>query len=203
MRKSPGSLLAVLAGGMVPTAAWSHIGLAANDLYNGMLHPVLHLPTLLPIVVLALWLSQHKGGHLAPLVTAYMFWGIAGAAVAWFQPDVPRASEMLLPLAVLLGILVAVKQAPPLWISAPLVALVGWVEGFENVVEIAADLSDPLLYLAGLLLTLGLIPMHVTALLHGRRQLWIRTAARILGSWVATVAALVLALEWSGALASP
>jgi len=78
-----------------------------------------------------------------------------------------------------------------------LATLIGLSEGLDNVAQVRKELTDPLLYIAGLLLTAGLLPKHITDLLHGCDQLWIRIGTQV---WIITASALVLALQWSGTL---
>jgi hydrogenase/urease accessory protein HupE len=186
----------LLAG--TPLTAWGHIGFAANDLYAGMLHPLLHFATLLPLLTFALWLSQQSKSELPSLATAFLLACIAGATLGWLIPKIPDLQTVLLLLAILTGILVAINRSPLLWVSIILATLIGLSEGVDNVAQVRENLTDPLLYIAGLLLTAGLLPMHITGLLHGREQLWIRMGIRIISSWIITASVLVLTLQWSG-----
>jgi len=181
----------------IPPAAWGHIGFAANDLYAGMLHPLLHFATLLPLLTFSFWLSQQNKSELPSLATAFLLACIAGATLGWLLPKLPDLQSVLLLLAILTGILVAINRSPFLWVSTILAALIGLSEGMDNVAQVRADLTDPLLYIAGLLLATGLLPMHITGLLLGRDQLWIRIGARVISSWIITASALVLALQWN------
>jgi hydrogenase/urease accessory protein HupE len=188
---------AILLAG-TPLTAWGHIGFAANDLYAGMLHPLLHFATLLPLLTFALWLSQQSKSELPSLATAFLLACIAGATLGWLIPKIPDLQTVLLLLAILTGILVAINRSPLLWVSIILATLIGLSEGVDNVAQVRENLTDPLLYIAGLLLTAGLLPMHITGLLHGREQLWIRMGIRIISSWIITASVLVLTLQWSG-----
>lgn len=181
-----------------PAAASAHIGFAANDLYAGMIHPLLHFSTVMPVVALALWLARWSPGHLRHLVVAYLGAAVAGAALGWWLPAMPRLADLLLPLALLTGVLVALDRGPSVWLAAAVAGLIGLVEGLYNVTQVQGSVNDAVLFSAGLLLVLGLVPLHLTALLHGRSQLWVTTGRRVVGSWIATAAALVLALDWSG-----
>ena len=182
-----------------PGIAWAHIGFAANDLYAGMFHPLLHFSTVLPVFALALWLARWTPRHLTALAVAYWGAAIAGASAGWWLPVLPVLDDLLLPLALMVGVLVALDHAPPVWLAAAAAGLIGLVEGLYNVTQVRSEVSDAVLFSAGLLLVLGLIPLHLTALLYGRSQLWVTTGKRVVGSWIATAAALVLALDWSGA----
>lgn len=181
-----------------PAAASAHIGFAANDLYAGMLHPLLHFSTAMPVLALALWLARWAAPQLRHLVTVYLGGAVAGAVFGWWMPATPRLAELLLPLALVIGVLVALDRAPNLWLAATVAGLIGLVEGLYNVIQVQGNVNDAVLFSAGLLLALGLVPLHLTALLHGRTQLWVTTGKRVVGSWIATAAVLVLALELSG-----
>jgi len=189
----------VLLFGITP-AAWGHIGFAANDLYAGMLHPLLHFATILPLLTFSLWLSQRKKTELPSLATAYLLACVIGSTLGWLIPKIPDLQPILLLLAILTGILVAINQSPFLWISIVLAILIGLSEGVDNVAQIRSELTDPLLYISGLLLTAGLLPLHITGLLHAREPLWIRVGVRVVSSWIVTSSALMLAVQWSGAL---
>lgn len=193
-----GGVAALILGWLWPATASAHVGFAANDLYAGMFHPLLHFSTVLPVVALALWLARWRPGHLRPLVTAYLGAALAGASLGWLVPEIPRLEELLLPLALVVGLLVAVDRAPAVWLAAGVAGLIGLVEGLYNVTQVQNSVGDAVLFSAGLLLVLGIIPLHLTALLHGRSALWVTTGKRVVGSWIATASALVLALDLSG-----
>ncbi len=180
-----------------PFSAWGHIGFAANDLYAGTLHPLLHFATILPLLTFSLWLSQRNKTELPSLATTYLLACIIGAALGWLLPKLPDLQPILLLLAILAGILVATNWSPFLWVSIILAVLIGLSEGIDNVAQVRNDLTDPLLYMAGLLLAVGLLPVHITGLLHGRDQPWLRISARVISSWIITASVLVLALHWS------
>lgn len=198
--RRPGGLPAVVALATLghPEAAWAHIGFAANDLYAGMFHPLLHFSTVLPVFALALWLARWTPRHLTTLAVAYGGAATAGATAGWWLPRLPVLDDLLLPLALMVGLLVALDRGPPLWLAGSAAGSIGLVEGVYNVAQVRGDVSDAVLFSTGLLLVLGLIPLHVTALLHGRSELWVTAGKRVMGSWIATAAALVLALDWSG-----
>ncbi|MGB0722480.1 MAG: HupE/UreJ family protein [Gammaproteobacteria bacterium] len=177
---------------LAPAPAGAHLGFAANDLYLGMLHPPLHFATLLPLVGLALWFAHRQGKQLETLATGYLLASIVGALLAVFFIEVPLLSQALLPLSVLIGALVALDKGLPRAIAFTLVLVTALGLGYESVAAIRSEITDPMLYMTGMLLALGLIPLHLTTLLMKRKALWITTGMRIFGSWIATAAILVL-----------
>ncbi|MCB1876444.1 MAG: HupE/UreJ family protein [Chromatiales bacterium] len=183
---------------LIANPAFAHIGIAANDLYAGMLHPAIHFTTLMPLLALALWLAQQPADTLRLSVPAFLLTALAGAVLALFLPHLPDASVAYLPLTLVLGVMVIAAWRGPAWLVIGLAAATGWAEGYGNLSTVRGELADPMLFTVGLLLTLGLIPLHLVGLLYQREQLWIRTGARVAGSWITTAGFLVLALQWTG-----
>lgn len=183
---------------LLPGSACAHLDIASNDLYAGMLHPLLHLASLLPMLALALWLSCCDSTALWRLIPSYLSAALIGAMTGWLQPELINAEPLLIGLAALIGIATTIYRRLPLWTSLPVVILTGLLVGYDNIAKVSAELSDPLLFTVGMALVLGLLMLHVTTLLYAREQLWIRTGARVLGSWIAAVALLMMALQFSG-----
>ncbi len=184
-----------VAAGLVPSVAQAHLGLAVNDLYAGMLHPLLHLASLLPMVALALWLSGCNVESLRRVIPVYLLAAVVGGVLAWWWPSLLNVEPALMVLAALTGIAAAVYRDLSPWGSLPVVAALGLALGYDNVVKVHAELSSPLLFIVGLVLVLGLVLLHITSVLYGRRQLWIQTGARVVGSWVTAVAMMMIALN--------
>lgn len=193
MRALLGLALALAAG-----PAWAHIGIAANDLYAGMLHPAIHFTTLMPLLALSLWLARQPAEVLRRGVPTYLGAALAGSLLALFVPQLPPTGDAFLPLTLVLGALVIAAWRGPTWMVIALAGATGWIEGYGNLSTVRSELADPMLFTVGLLLTLGLIPLHLVGLLHRREQLWIRTGQRVAGSWITTAGFLVLALQWTG-----
>ncbi|MCB1864134.1 MAG: HupE/UreJ family protein [Chromatiales bacterium] len=191
---------AALAAAFYAGPAAAHLGFAANDLYSGLLHPLLHLSTLLPLVALVLWLSQREPRELTRTAPALLGGTGVGIVAALSELPVAILSALLLPLALALGLLLASRARLASFIAITLAAFVGVGEGVANVEPVRAQIASPMLYGSGLLLVMGLAVLHPAALLAGRRQAWIVVGTRIAGSWIAAAALLVLVLEWSGRL---
>ena len=183
---------------LLPTSAHAHLGIATNDLYGGMLHPLLHLASLLPMLALALWLSCCDQAALWRLIPAYLIAAVVGALAGWAQPTLFNVEPLLIALAAIIGIATTVYRRLPLWSSLPIATLTGLLVAYDNVAKVSAALGSPWLFTVGMTLVMGLLVLHVTSLLYGRQQLWVRTGARVIGSWITAVALLMMALQFSG-----
>ena len=189
--------VALLTVGLLPGSAQAHLGIATNDLYGGMLHPLLHLASLLPMLAFALWLSCCKPSSLRRLIPTYLVAAMLGALVGWAQPALLNAEPLLIGLAAVIGIATTLYRRLPLWSSLPVATLTGLLVGYDNVAKVSANPGNPLLFAVGMTLVMGLVVLHITALLYGRQQLWVRTGARIVGSWITAAALLMMALQFS------
>jgi len=194
----PAAIALPLILALLPTSAHAHLGIATNDLYGGMLHPLLHLASLLPMLALALWLSCCDQSALWRLIPTYLVAAVIGALAGWAQPQLLDAEPLLIGLAAIIGIATTVYRRLPLWSSLPVAALTGLLVGYDNVAKVSAELANPLLFIVGMTLVVGLLVLHITTLLYGRQQLWVRTGARVVGSWITAVALLMMALQFSG-----
>lgn len=180
---------------LAATPATGHVGFAANDLYAGLFHPLLHLSTLLPLLAAVLWLSLGRPLGLSTRITVLLVGVLVGALLAFNTGlQLPSAPALLL-MAIGLGALAALDRHLPTAISILLLGLLGVLEGYDNIGPDRGTIGDPLLYSAGLLLATGLVPLHSVPMLLGRKALWLRTGIRVLGSWIAAASLLVLALS--------
>jgi hypothetical protein len=74
--------------------------------------------------------------------------------------------------------------------------LFGLYEGQTNTYGPEARIERPLLFIAGVGSTIGLILFHVATRVVRYRVFWVQIAVRVVGSWIAATGLLVLALAW-------
>lgn len=193
----PALLLGVTAGWLHPAPALAHGSLAVGDFYTGMLHPLLHFETALPILALALWsgqLGDARAWHLPLLFSGAALIG-AAAGMLGVEPCVGRWL-LLLPMLVL-GLLVATSGRLPAWVAMVMVVVFGIGQGQANTFDAEGAIERPMLFLAGFGSSIGLIFFHVVTRVFRYRAFWVQIAVRVLGSWIAATGLLVLVLEWA------
>jgi hydrogenase/urease accessory protein HupE len=109
-------------------------------------------------------------------------------AVTW--PGVAEAA-----LVLIFGLAVAAAWAPPAPILFALVASLGLIFGYLQAVDLDLAVS-PLAFAGGLALGVGVLVLYGTALVARLRAPWANIGARVVGSWIAAINALVLALAF-------
>lgn len=190
-------LLALAASWLYPAPALAHGSLAVGDFYTGMLHPLLHFETLLPLLALALWAGQLGGPQAWRLPLAFSAAALLGAVAGMLAVE-PWLGRWLLRLSMLvLGLLVAACGTLPSWLAIFLVCLFGIEQGQANTYDPQEDIERPLLFLTGFAISIGLVFFHVVTRVVRYRAFWLQIAVRVLGSWIAATGLLVLVLEWA------
>jgi len=194
-RLSP-AISTALAVWLHPAPALAHGSLAVGDFYSGMLHPLLHFETLLPTLALALWSGQLGGLHSWRLPLTFLGAALLGTVAGILEINFHLGSDSLRLSMLVLGLLVAAQGRLPAPLALSLAVLFGLFEGQINTYDPETTIDRPLLFIAGVGSSLGLILFHVVTRVVRYRAFWVRIAVRVLGSWIAATGLLVLALEW-------
>ena len=180
-----------------PASALAHGSLAIGDFYTGMLHPLLHLETLLPIFALALWSGQLGGPHSLRLPLIFLAAALLGASVGILEVELQFERPLLRLSMLVLGLLVATQGKPPALAAVAMALLFGIYHGHASTYDPGGQIARPLLFVAGLGSCIGLILFHIVTRVLRYQAFWVKTGVRVLGSWIAATGLLVLALEWA------
>jgi urease accessory protein len=163
-------------------------------LVAGLLHPLLVPMHLTAIVALALLIGQQmpRWGHnpafgFEVVLTA----GLLAIALAYVPG---RAQEALLTAIAAAGLLVALARPLPELFGTVLGAAIGLSLALDSPPD-ALNLRDANLTLLGTALGAPLLLFCVLQVASRLRSHWQRIGARIVGSWIAASAVLVLALR--------
>lgn len=180
---------------LVPGLAAAHTPIAGiGDFYNGMLHPLRVPAHLLAVLAVGLLIGQQRSRALQPAALAYLAattTGLVGAGLGF----VVGLQPLLLAGAAVCGLLVAWRPVLPVWIGVALGGLIGFAIGLDsgpNLLELQAKIAA----LLGAGITVYLVFLYATALadrLSARH--WQQVAVRVVGSWIAAIALLVLSLS--------
>jgi len=180
-----------------PAPALAHGSLAVGDFYSGMLHPLLHFETLLPTLALALWSGQLGSPLSWRLPVAFLGAALVGAVAGILEVDLYAGPALLRVSMLVLGLLAAARGRLPASLAMAVVLLFGLYEGQSNTYDPEAKIERPLLFIAGVGSSIGLILFHVGTRVVRYRAFWVQMAVRVVGSWIAATGLLVLALAWA------
>jgi len=188
-------VLILLVSGTDAASAHDVIG-GVGGFYGGLLHPVLVPAHILSLVALGLLIGQQAPPGRKALLAVFAALLIAGIAVvvaAFAAEDMDLA---ILGVAAIAGVAVALARPLPVTVAALLLVIAGVALELDSVPQEISMLRT-LLALGGTAIAALLIPAVLAALMTYLRRDWQRIGVRIVGSWIAASAILVLALRFA------
>ena len=186
-----------IAGAFVAQAApaWAHPVFGVTGFAGGLLHALLVPTHLMAVVAFALLIGQQRWGHGAVIVYAAAIIAGLGAIALAYVPA--RAEEGVLAVAAIAGLLVALARPLTRSVGVLLAGASGLALGLDSPPE-AISLRDANLALLGTAIGAVLVLAGLMQITSRLTRAWQRIGARIVGSWIAASAILVLALRLVG-----
>ena len=188
-----GLLLALV---IVPGQVAAHGGLpGGGGFYSGLAHPFVAIEQFLALLAFGFLLGQQGRDQLRiPLLVLPLMLS-AGLAPGI---TVDYAQAILLGLALLMGVTVAAAPHVSTWVVTTAAALLGGIVGIDTDVPemISVDPAATLAPYIGVFVGVFLIVMDAAALASVARKQVPRIAVRVVGSWIAAIALMVLALQF-------
>ena len=189
------SISVILAACAAPQLAHAHVPFAGlNNLYNGLLHPVVVPAHLLLLTASGLFLGK-QGARVVPpsflLFCLFTFGGLV--ATLFFTGGVGEL--YLLGVAAVIGLLIAANLRIPFVLCVAVAALTGFLLGLDTTQTVLVGKAKFFSLLgSGLgICFLFLYPLAFADYFGDRN--WQKIGVRIVGSWVAASSILVLALS--------
>lgn len=142
-------------------------------------------------------LAGQRGRDAIALNLAVVAMGLIGGAIAsGYTVTVPYVDVTNLAAAAGVGVLVALRLPVGLTAAAGIGLLLGLAQGYSNGLAIRIDTAE-VLFIAGIVVACLSILALASALALAARAPWQAIAVRAAGSWIAAIALIVLALEFS------
>lgn len=184
--------IAALLAATMPARAHD-VASGIGGFYGGLVHPLLVPAHVLALAGLGLCMGQHAPRHRAVLLALFAASLVAGVIIIVSAFAVTAAEYAILAVAAVAGLAVAVAR--PQWlVSAPLAAVAGVAVELDSVPQ-EISMSATFLALTGTAVAAFLLVTVVADLTVYWRPDWQRIATRVVGSWIAASAILVLALR--------
>lgn len=162
----------------------------------GLQHPLQAPAHILLLLGLGLWLGQQGWRHLRAGVLLFMLAVVSGLLLTRMLVGDWQYGTLLLVLAIIAGVLLAVRPALPLWVGALLAVVGGVCIGLDSAPSLIPGIKVAKMYaaMAGTAFSTSLSLLMAGLLALGLRVLLEGVILRVLGSWVAASALMVLAL---------
>jgi urease accessory protein len=185
-------LVSILVALVAPTSALAHMPIeGVGGLPGGLLHPILVIPHAMSLVALGLLIGGGRDRVSPALAFAAALAGGLGAIALAVGETV--AGEVILANTVLVGVLVAAARAPPKPIVWGLAAVTGAALALDSPPQATTIEEGNLMLLGTAIAACAALAVAIAFGALASRH-WQRLAVRIVGSWIAASAALVLAV---------
>lgn len=166
-----------------------------DDFYHSLLHPLFVPSHLLILIAFGLLLGQQGARRNLPALALFSMFLIAGLAYISFSKGA-EVETFLLITTVVIGLIVAAAQAVGLYLSAIIAAFVGFLIGLDSLQE-TISATEKLLPLLGSGIGMMLIVLYSMMFAdYFSNQAWQKIGLRVIGSWIAASAIMVLALNF-------
>jgi urease accessory protein len=164
---------------------------------GGFLHPVFVPAHLAALLGLGLLIGRQWQAWRLAVPAVYVVALIVGLGLIAFAYAPQWASEAVLALAAISGVLLAAAWALPTAIAAALALLTGLSVALDSPPQVFS-IGEANRMLAGTALGGVVLPAAVAFVASRLTRPWQRIGLRIIGSWIAASAILVLALRFAG-----
>lgn len=181
----------------LPAAVWAHSPVKGLDsFYSGLLHPLFVPAHLLAILATGCLIGQQGARRLQSAVVVFLGAAALGLALTVTDLELP-AGALLLACAAVGGLLIAAAWPLPPLAYAVLAACAGFLLGADSAQDdFSGGARTGALLGTGIAVYLLMLYALVFADWFNRRP-WQQIGLRVLGSWVAASALLVLALQFA------
>ncbi len=164
--------------------------------YNGLLHPLLVPAHLLLLIALGIFWGQQGPKRIELALAVFAGATAAGLSVAWFT-NTAELEIVVVASAATIGLLIAISPSTNvLWCSITAL-FAGLFLGIDSAQEELAG-KDKMLSLFGSGIAIYLLALYPMVLVeYFNKKAWHKIGVRIIGSWIAASALLVLAFSLS------
>lgn len=196
MRRLPGwsAASAIL---LAPAGAWAHSPVPGlGHFYNGALHPLVVPAHLVALIALGLWLGQRRVLEVPAAMAALIVATPVGLALSGSFGGLDT-DTVTLAVGAMVALAVVAARALPRFTMTGLVAVLGLAIGLGSGPDGLGG-SARWLSLAGTWLGVVVATSLIAAATEFARRDWMQVGVRVVASWVAASALIVLTLAWVG-----
>jgi len=180
---------------LMPIQAQAHLsGVQIDDFWLGALHPLITLVDALAILALGMLAGQ--SGEVAGLRVAATFAAMmgAGATASLYNIEGPWVGWITTGSLLVLGGLVALSMQLPLLLLLALAMISGFAHGMSIGLEIE-DPIKPWQFIPGVAVAGFFGTFYAMFMVVKLKPWWTKIGVRVIGSWIAAVGLLLVALD--------
>jgi hydrogenase/urease accessory protein HupE len=179
---------------VLPEIAFAHSPIKGiNNFYNGFLHPFFVPAEILAVLALGFLMGKQGLQNIKPVIFTFLGALIFGLIIAGFYPTV-NVEVVLLLSTVVLGLVIAINPEMPTNVLLGFAVFTGVIIGLDSAQDTLFG-KDRLFSLVGSGVSIYLLFLYAMVFAERfNKQHWQRIGLRVIGSWIAASAFLVLSL---------
>jgi hydrogenase/urease accessory protein HupE len=179
---------------VLPAAAQAHSPIKGiNDFYNGALHPIFVPAHWMALLALGILFGREDQKKITPAILSFAVATVLGLFVTGLWP-IENFEMAALVAAAMAGILIAARPRVSVTACALIASLIGLVIGLDSAQESLAGKAR-MAALFGSGVGIYLLTLYAMAFAgFFSKHSWQRIGLRVMGSWIAASALLVLSL---------
>lgn len=178
----------------VPAVANAHIVKGVGDFYAGMLHPLTTIEHLIPLFVMGLLAGQSERKSAVGVLATFPLLLFIGAFLGVSKGSSPLVDQINLASMVILGALVALDRRIPLALLLLIAGGLGLSHGIANGAELTGNMRAHR-FIPGVTLIGILVVAYGIGIVRKLKAPWTLIGVRVVGSWIAAIGLMVLALD--------
>jgi len=177
--------LSVIAGLLLPTFAYAHVGAGeASGFMHGLTHPTGGLDHLCAMLAVGIWAAQMGGRSLWAVPLTFVGVMALGGALLMLGISLPFVEQGIVLSVLLPGVLIAASVRLPLWLSSSMVGMFALWHGHAHGTEMP-ELASGIGYALGFMLATALLHAAGIAFGLGVRRMSRERLVRAAGACIA------------------
>lgn len=195
--KKFGQRLAASAFLLMPALAFAHSPVPGIGRFcSGALHPLVVPPHLMALIALGLLIGQHGAAKSSHASIALVVALAGGLLLVGTGNGASTDTLLLVCTGIVASLVIAARPYPKLFLGA-VAGVVGLTLGLGSDPEGVTG-STQWVFLSGVLAGASLCCLWLAVMTELATRPWMKIAVRVIASWLAVSALLVLALSWMG-----
>jgi hydrogenase/urease accessory protein HupE len=177
------------------SAVWAHAPVPGlNSFLNGAVHPLLIPAHTILLISLGLLIGRQGGDSIRKVLPVFMVLAIPGVMLSTWVEGGDYWVLIILVFAFCFGALIALGKTLPTWHLIVLAVTTAMLIGVDSA-QTAFSGEERYIALGGTVVGASILLIYASGLTEYLQKLWQGIPVRIIGSWVAASAIMVLTLS--------
>jgi hydrogenase/urease accessory protein HupE len=180
---------------LISPVVWAHAPVPGlNSFLNGAVHPLLIPAHIIVLIAMGLLIGRQGSDSIGKVLPVFMLLIIPGVILSLWINGGESLALIILIFAFILGILIALGKSLPIWALMVFTCMTALLIGIDSA-QMAFTGKDRYIALGGTVVGSSILLIYAAGFTEYLQKLWQGIPVRIIGSWLAASAIMVLTLS--------